>query len=341
MPLLSNSTRSDDVLEARPAVKSEVTAAVEILLAGEEGKASQEQVQSFLAVGAQRGLNLDDLWVALRGQRIDWAMLPVVSPGRTMLLLSPPRLPPGVAPEAIAAVIKGACEFHRNQGVHLAQLLIDPAEISLRQAYIQNGFIDLAELIYLQREVRKTPALTPLAAALQVETYSARTHALFVRTIQRSYENSLDCPGLSGLRDMEDVVAGHKGTEFDPSLWFLLSVDQRPSGVLLLAPATHADALELVYLGLAPEARGHGLGDTLMNLALLSVIRHNRSELTLAVDSRNVPAMRLYFRHGLRRMGSRAALIWTLNTAVEKSQGAEDPARMIHRGDAVSAEKSG
>ena len=145
---------------------------------------------------------------------------------------------------------------------------------------------------------------------MEIENYSARTHQLFQQTIARSYEQSLDCPGLSGMRKMEDVMAGHKGTgEFDPSLWFLLMENYEPLGVLLLGPAVHADALELVYLGLTPAARGRGLGDLLMNLALLSVVRQNRAELTLAVDSRNVPAMRLYFRHGLRRIGSRTALV--------------------------------
>jgi ribosomal protein S18 acetylase RimI-like enzyme len=212
----------------------------------------------------------------------------------------------------ISAVIEGAFDCHRRQGIHLAQLLIDPAELSLRQAYVQQGFLDLAELIYLQREVRKMHALPPMAPSLQFANYSPQTHDLFLRTIARSYVQSLDCPGLSGLREMEDVVAGHKGVDFDPSLWFLLTDNEQPRGVLLLGTAAHADALELVYLGLTPEARGKGLGDLLMNLALLSVVRQNRSELTLAVDSRNVPAMRLYFRHGLRRIGSRAALIRTL-----------------------------
>jgi ribosomal protein S18 acetylase RimI-like enzyme len=309
MPPLSNSTRSSDLLEARPAQAAEISTAVAILLAGEPGRAPQEQIQTFLTMAGQRGLNLNDLWVAVYGQTVRWAMLPVVSPGRTMLLLSPPYLPKDVPEKAVGGVIDGACAFHGEQGICLAQLLIDPAEKSLRQAYVQHGFIELAELIYLQREVRKVTALPPLPPAIQLVNYSPQTHALFVQTIARSYEKSLDCPGLSGLRDMEDVVAGHKGVEFNPAIWFLLSVDGVASGVLLMGTATHANALELVYLGLIPEARGKGFGDVLMNLALLAVVRHNRSDLTLAVDSRNSPAMKLYFRHGLRRVGSRAALI--------------------------------
>jgi ribosomal protein S18 acetylase RimI-like enzyme len=319
MPPLSNSTRTGDVLQSRPAHPAEIETAIAILLAGAPGRASGEQVQAFVALAAHRGMNLDDLWIAVLGADIQWAMLPVVSPGRTMLLLSPPSLPKDLPLDSILAVVEGACEFHRKRGVHLAQLLIDPAEMPLRLAYVQAGFTYLAELIYLQREVRKVPSIPPMPPSLELTNYSAQAHDLFLRTIARSYEQSLDCPGLSGLREMEDVVLGHKAAgEFDPSLWFVLTENREPRGVLLLSLATHANALELVYLGLTPEARGKGFGEVLMKLALLSVVRHNRAELTLAVDSRNVPATRLYFRHGMRRMGSRAAMIRNLARESDK-----------------------
>jgi mycothiol synthase len=314
MPQVSNSLPAGDVLEARLARPAEFAAAVSVLLAGTESAASHEQVQNFLALAKQRGLNLADIWVAVQEKHIQWAMLPVVSPGRTMLLLSPPSLPKNVPGQCIAAVVEAACEDHRQKGVQLAQLLLDPAQMSLRAAYVGHGFAELAELIYLQREVKKVPAVAPLPPAMQFINYSAKTHDLFAHTITRSYEQSLDCPGLGGMRDIEDVILGHKGAgDFDPSIWFLLTENGEPLGVLLLGLATHANALELVYLGLIPEARGRGLGNLLMNLALVSVNQTNRAELTVAVDSRNEPAMRLYFRHGLRKFGSRAALIRKLS----------------------------
>jgi ribosomal protein S18 acetylase RimI-like enzyme len=313
MPPLSNSTQTDDASQSRPALPTEIEEATAILLAGTPGQASGEQIKQFLTMAVQRGMNLHDLWIAFHAGRIRWTVLPVVSPGRTMLLLSPPFLPKDTPLTAVQSVVHGACEFHRKRGVHLAQLLIDPAATPLRQAYVQTGFTELAELIYLQREVKRFPPLAPLPPSLQLENYSPQNHALFVQTIARTYEQSLDCPGLSGLREMEDVILGHKGAgDFDPALWFLLSEHDEPRGVLLMAIATHADALELVYLGLTPEARGRGFGEMLMKLALLSVVRQNRAEITLAVDSRNAPATKLYFRHGMKRMGSRTAMIRVL-----------------------------
>ena len=308
-------TASPVPIECRTVRAGEAENALRLLLAGTDSRASDEQLQGFLAVAKQRGLDLNTLWIAAQRNCPLWAFLPVVSPGRTMLLLSPPRLPPSPPGEAMASLLNTICAAYRVQGVDLAQMLLDPDETSLLHFYAQLGFVELAQLIYLQRPVRRFSALAPMDRNLQVVTYSSQTHRLFVQAISASYEDSLDCPALNGLRSMEDVLAGHQASgEFDPALWFLLMENDRPCGVLLLSRTVTSAALELVYLGLAREARGRGFGDVLMNLALLSVSRQNRSELTLAVDSRNAPALKLYHRHGLKRIGSRAALIRDLRT---------------------------
>ena len=60
--------------------------------------------------------------------------------------------------------------------------------------------------------------------------------------------------------------------------------------VLLLSRIPHSDAMELVYLGLSPEARGKGWGDLMMREAMHRVAADGRKKLTLAVDSINAPA---------------------------------------------------
>ena len=153
-------------------------------------------------------------------------------------------------------------------------------------------------------------------------TYSPATHGLFATTIMETYRDSLDCPGLNGLRDIEDVITGHKSSgEFDPNLWFLLcehghngnadggDPGPTPVGVLLLSRVSRMETVELVYLGLVPAARGRGLGELLLKHALALVPAAGRSRLTLAVDAINAPAMRLYYRHGLQRVGARTAMM--------------------------------
>ena len=141
--------------------------------------------------------------------------------------------------------------------------------------------------------------------------YSPATHAEFARTVTATYEGSLDCPRLNGRRHIEDVLAGHKAAgEFDPALWFLLlAPGDLPAGVLLLSRSTRTDALELVYLGLTKSFRGRGLGDTLVEHALATAARIGSRRLSLAVDSQNAPALRLYHRHGLARLCTRVAML--------------------------------
>ncbi len=52
--------------------------------------------------------------------------------------------------------------------------------------------------------------------------------------------------------------------------------------------------MELVYLGLAPAARGRGLGGCLMRLAEARSAAAKASHLSLAVDALNAPALSLY-----------------------------------------------
>src|SRR5207302_922390 len=120
--------------------------------------------------------------------------------------------------------------------------------------------------------------------------------ALFARAIADSYQSSLDCPDLNGVRDIKDVIAGHKASgEFDPAGWFVLLEAGEPRGALLLSHVPRTDAAELVYIGLVPSARGSGLGDLLMRQALWAVAAMRLARLTLAVDSRNDPALKLYY----------------------------------------------
>jgi ribosomal protein S18 acetylase RimI-like enzyme len=73
--------------------------------------------------------------------------------------------------------------------------------------------------------------------------------------------------------------------------------------------------MELVYLGLIPEARGQDLGDLLMRKALATAAAQNCSQTQLAVDSSNAPALKLYFRHGFNRLAAKIALMKNLRGA--------------------------
>ena len=215
--------------------------------------------------------------------------------------------------------INEVCAAFARRDIHLAQVLIDPNNGSARHLYAQCGFADLAVLDYLQTEVRSSLTPAKLPFGFSWESYSTVTHAKFARTILSSYESSLDCPALSGMRNIEDVIASHKASgEFDPNHWFLLYERENPLAVLLLAASPRTDAMELVYLGLVPSARGRGLGALVLRKALRTTLEADIGRLTLAVDANNTPALKLYYRHGLEKIGSKFAMIRDLRTMLPR-----------------------
>jgi ribosomal protein S18 acetylase RimI-like enzyme len=274
------------------------------------GTHEESHLSEFLIFARDRRINLESLWVAENGGSLLWALLPVLSPGRTMLLFSSAQPSSKLQERAAGLLVEEVCARFAEQGMQLAQALLDPKERTARSIFEARGFHALAQLDYLHVLVRRRlPApLTP--PGLAWETYSPASHARFAATILATYESSLDCPALNGLRDVEDIIAGHQATgEFDPSLWFLLSEASEPRGVLLLNPTPRSDSVELVYLGLAAAGRGRGLGDLLMKRGLSEVSQRGRSQLTLAVDAANPPALKLYYRHGLHRLCSKVAMM--------------------------------
>ncbi|HEY2585726.1 MAG TPA: GNAT family N-acetyltransferase [Tepidisphaeraceae bacterium] len=301
--------------EYRPARADEVQPGLALILGSGQAPAGNEQVLDFLQFASAREINVNDLWVVVpaRGRPI-WGVLPIVNPGHTALLFAPPRRP---ADCDVAPLIDAVCEHLARREVYLAQSLLDPADTAGRAMLAAMGFREMAELLYLQSTAPRALAQQELPDSFWWQTYSPQTHPLFAEAILDSYQQSLDCPGLNGLRDIEDVLAGHKASgEFNPRFWFVLMERDMPRGVLLLSRVPRTDAAELVYLGLAPATRGRGLSDLMVRQALWAVREMTLSRLTLAVDSHNAPAIRLYYRHGLQRIGSKVALMRDLRTDV-------------------------
>src|SRR3954453_2962450 len=80
-------------LHCRAAVQAEVNDCLKLILSSTGRLADNNQVLDFLQFALHRRINLTDPWLAERGGRIAWAILPIVSPGRTMLFLTPTHHP--------------------------------------------------------------------------------------------------------------------------------------------------------------------------------------------------------------------------------------------------------
>jgi mycothiol synthase len=297
---------------ARP---EEIHGAMRLILASAGQPAEDGQVHDFLSFARERNIEVSDAWVAEQSGRMAWALLPILSAGRTMLLLAPPTRPTGAGESAAGMLVDAVCAHYTGRNVQLAQVLLDPADNAGERLFLSHGFARMAELIYLHGPVRRAAAAPPLPGSLSWISYSTGTHDLFASAIAASYQDSLDCPGLNGVRSIDDIIAGHKASgEFDPQWWMLLcerdgSGIDVPLGVLLLSRLPRSDTAELVYLGLVPRARGRGLGDALMRQAFANISQMPLQRLSLAVDAGNAPALKLYYRFGLARLGSKIAMM--------------------------------
>jgi ribosomal protein S18 acetylase RimI-like enzyme len=124
--------------------------------------------------------------------------------------------------------------------------------------------------------------------------YPASETGEFETTLLHAHDDSLDCPELHGIRSPAEVLAGYRDCAPDTSRWYLARVGDAPVGVLILGPG------ELHFVGVLPEWRGQGVGRALVEEALA-----RDPQLSLIVDARNIPAIRLYRSVGFEVAGSR------------------------------------
>jgi ribosomal protein S18 acetylase RimI-like enzyme len=258
-------------------------------------------------------MDLSRLWSSSQpGGRIEAAVLVIPHPGRTGLVMTTAPRDPTQA-QAVGAVLRVALADMASEGaIRLVQALTSPHEDLRGVALRAGGFTHLASLDYLERPAgaRGTAESATLPSGTWIGNWDPRDRAGMVALLRRTYEGTLDCPGLAELRADEDILDGHlHAGEFDPALWFVLHQGPRPIGVLLLSPSAATDSIEVIYLGLAPEARGRGLAAALLAHGARAIAARPERTLALAVDARNTPASKLYERAGFAAVRRREAWI--------------------------------
>ena len=255
--------------------------------------------------------------------RVVAGALAMPGPGRTAQVLSS-RPADAVEQAATADVIAAVVEGLRPIEASVSQALLDaeiddPATDRHAAAYRAAGFQSLAALDYLARRMpRRGEVGAPhLPQGVTLQPWR-RGDPVLSRVLESTYVDTLDCPGLCGLRRTDDILEGHlAGARYVPELWSILHLEGAPVGAILLSVSHGGDEIDLVYLGLAPTARGRGLGRLLLEHGLHQVAGRRQSRVVLAVDRANAPAARLYERAGFVCTCSRLAMIRPCATARE------------------------
>lgn len=107
----------------------------------------------------------------------------------------------------------------------------------------------------------------------------------------------------SGAGDLE---RRWRGRLEDVALNLALTLDGKPVGMIsATAPEPDAEGIvEIISLWVAPEARGHGVGDEALRQVLAwARIEHPGSQVLLSVKTSNQPARLLYQRNGFTAAG--------------------------------------
>jgi ribosomal protein S18 acetylase RimI-like enzyme len=277
------------VVKAQPA---EYVAALELLF---ERLPSE---QAALRLRAAQKL-LDEPTAELLIARVDGqlagAALAQALPGGTGVLW-PPR---GRTPAVEDSLLRHALASLRRRGARLAQAILPRAETHLGEPLLRGGFTRPTQLRYLQR----TPSPETLAG--EFESYATADHAEFHQTLLRSYAGTRDFPELDGLRVLDEVIRGYQAVGYEPGRWWLRRDGREAVGVVMLSEAEPGRVWELTYIGVVPEARRRGLGRDLVRKALAEAFAAGVEDLTVCVDGRNTPALRLYAAMGFEEFDRR------------------------------------
>jgi GNAT superfamily N-acetyltransferase len=254
--------------------------------------------------------------LVVRGhQELSGAMVCLPVPGASALVW-PPRVVRGLAQAQIEdSLVRHASAWLRQHGARLAQALLLKDEVHRAPPLERNGFRHITCLWYMRRELvglgfvskgdptgaKRKQAPPPAGTAsdedgrIHYQTYAPGIAGFFHQTLLQTYEGTLDCPEVTGVRSISEIIKGHQapdGPEMDH--WWLAQEGQRPVGVLLMTETAGSETWDVAYVGVVPEARGRSVGRQLMFKAISEARAANMSQLALSVDARNLPAIRLY-----------------------------------------------
>ena len=208
------------------------------------------------------------------------------------------------------ALIQHALAWLRDEGAKLTQAMLAGPEVHLGSSLQRNGFPHITTLLYLRKELEGRQP--PPDGKLRFEPYALQPQ-LFGRTLIATYEDTADCPELTGARSIAEILEGHRAQgEHDPAYWQLALVDGRPIGVLLLARMPEWDSLDVAYVGIVPAERRRGHGRQLMRKAAQTAAAAGAPQLTLSVDLRNDSAHNLYRSLGFEEFDRREVylVVW-------------------------------
>lgn len=290
--------------------------------------------RALIASAGEHGIDLDLLWGSVdrsgRQPKVTQACLGVPTAGGTVMLFmsrpGPERVfgPAHAQLEDLTGVLRAVLDDLPRRAApvgSMAQTLVEPDQAWAEAACLHAGMTRVGRLHFMRLPwpARLTdPGPWPTGVTVRpvrdpLDFGPAGDGTALERALDRTYQQTLDCPELCGMRSTRDVIASHMATgSFDPKRWWIVRHCDEPEGCCLLNHCPATGSVELVYLGISPHLRGHGLARRVLAHALSRVDAPDAREVTCAVDTRNTPAVKLYHAMGFRAFGSRTGFVKAL-----------------------------
>ncbi len=278
-----------------PARPEERAAALRLLFRDLTSEERERRVGSALGLIDSGELDPEGLFVERGPAGLAGVLVCLPVPGASALFWPPRSVDDADAQAREDRLLQRGLRRARDRGAKLAQSLLSPEEAPMAASLERNGFRHVTRLWYLAHDLELPAARPATPFRLDYLPYREDRPSEFHRTLLRTYEGTLDCPEVSGVRTIEEVIAGHRAQgRFDPDRWWLARDGGRPAGVLLLTEAPESGAVDVSYVGVVPEARRRGFGRALLLKALFEAKAGGAGRVTLSVDARNDPALHLY-----------------------------------------------
>lgn len=289
----------------RPAQPGELARVLSLALASANLRAAgvREQVRAFESYIVATGCSWQGWFIEPGASGAAAGVFVLHLPGRVGVFMSTPLV--GVA-AAERSAIRQVLDEQRTRFAYLQALVQE--DDALRVELVDSlGFRRLTSLVYYERSATY-PWVDPPDDRVTWRTWSENERAAFERVVAESYVDSSDCPELTDVRPVSDVLASHRAAGvFDPEHWQLACSNGEPLACILLARTPLDSILEIVYVGVRPNARRQGLGTILMRRAMDQARRSGVRRVTVVVDERNVGARRLYESFAFVEVARRAA----------------------------------
>ena len=196
--------------------------------------------------------------------------------------------------------------------------------LALRELYQKAGLTYVTQLIRMERTTPsefdsstsfdESPGLS--SSKLSFAPYTSLPYDDWVSILEQTYRNSADVPELSELRSARSALEGYqRNRATDSESWYVIRVEDQPAGCILLGDSDENTG-EITYLGLIPEHRGKGYSSGIMRFVLDWMHKQRLNHIVLAVDCRNLPAVRVYQKWGFQATISYHAWITSPKTFV-------------------------